>query len=330
MKKSLLVALLCATTLSTVLSGCSRNSGSSNEAFKPEKTIQWMLSSSPGGGSDIFTRMISGIMTDEDMVNGQSFSLTYKTDGSGEVVRNEVSAQTRDADYNLLTFNSGDIILMVDNSKTRAEDFNILSVMAVEHSLLLRSADSKYDTFADAIEAAKNGTRVVFGSSGGDQQTIYKSILAQIGVSEDVMPYVVYDSVSEGIVACLGGHVDFTLSGPASASEYVEAGQLVPVLALNDQRFGGLFEDTPTLSEIGDYEDVTTSQWRSVVGPKSMSAEAVAFWSDALKAVSESETWKNDYIEANQMTAQYMDHEAATAFVAAYEAECLANSGVEK
>lgn len=329
MKKAgfLLVTCVLILALSISIAGCGKSNSSAGQAFEPTDTINWMLSSSPGGGSDIFTRMISDIMVSEDLVNGQTFALQYKTDGQGEVVRNEVAALTRNPDYTMLTFNSGDIILMAQNSQTRSKDFNVLAVMAVEHSILFRSADSKYESLEDAIQAAKNGERVIFGSSGGDQQNIYLSLLSKIGMTQDEMPYVVCDSVSEGIVACLGGHVDFTISGPASAMEYVEAGSLVPVVALSDERFSGMFADTPTLSELGDYENVTASQWRAIVGPKAMSDEAVQFWSDAFRAVSETETWGKDYIEAKQMTSMYMDHAAATEFVAQYEAECLANNG---
>ena len=45
----------------------------------------------PGGGSDIYTRMISDIMTKENLVNGQTIIVTNKTDGSGEIGRNEVA-----------------------------------------------------------------------------------------------------------------------------------------------------------------------------------------------------------------------------------------------
>ena len=114
---------------------------------------------------------------------------------------------------------------------------------------------------------------------------------------------------------------------PAAASEYVEAGSLIPVLALSTERYTGNLADAPTLSEIGDYENVEVPVWRGVAAPKEMSDEAVAFYSEALKKVSETDEWKNDYLEKNKLISNYMDSATATEFVAQYEADYLATLG---
>ena len=57
-------------------------------AFVPEKNITWICTSSAGGGSDIFSRMISDIMKTEDMVNGQTIVVSNETDGPAQIGRN--------------------------------------------------------------------------------------------------------------------------------------------------------------------------------------------------------------------------------------------------
>ena len=107
-KRSILLtaALMAAAALVT---GCGEGSGSGGP-FEPKDNINWIVTSSPGGGSDIYTRMISDIMTKENLVNGQTIIVTNKTDGSGEIGRNEVAnTKGKKADYTLLTFNSGDL-----------------------------------------------------------------------------------------------------------------------------------------------------------------------------------------------------------------------------
>lgn len=106
------------------------------------------------------------------------------------------------------------------------------------------------------------------------------------------------------------------------------SGDLVPVLALSTERYTGNLADAPTLSEIGDYENVEVPIWRGVAAPAAMSDEAVAFWSDVMKKVSETDEWKNDYIDKNKLIPNYMDHAAATEYVAKYEADYMAQEGI--
>ena len=316
------------------------NASTETAAFVPSKNITWICTSSAGGGSDIFSRKIADIMKNDNLVNGQTIVVSNETDGSGEVGRNKVATmKAGDADYTLLTFNSGDLMPMVKNTKNRSSNFRILAIMAVDKQLLFSCPASEAKTdyakaggdqndFAAAIEAAKNGTFVVIGGSKGDDITTYQKLLAEVGLSEDQMGYITYDSTSDAITAALGGNVDFVISKPAAASQYVESGDLSPVLALSTERFSGNLADAPTLSEIGDYEDVEVPVWRGVAAPAAMSDAAVAFWSDALGKVAATDSWHTDYLEKNQLIDEYKDTAAATEYVTAYEADYMAENGL--
>ena len=200
MKK--LMALTLALLMTLSLAACGGSSGSSSSGsndsgeFVPTKTVTWICTSSAGGGSDIFSRKISEIMTSENLVNGQTIVVSNETDGSGEVGRNKIATMKGDdANYNLLTFNSGDLMPMVTNTKNRSSNFRILAIMAVDKQLMFScpASDAKTDyakaggdqnDFAAAIEAAKNGTFVVIGGSKGDDITTYQKLLAEVGLTE--------------------------------------------------------------------------------------------------------------------------------------------------
>ena len=336
MKKLMALSLAMLMTLSLAACGSGSSDVSEDGTFTPTKTITWTCTSSAGGGSDIFSRKISEIMTNEDMVNGQTIVVSNETDGAGEVGRNKIATMKNDADYNLLTFNSGDLMPMVTNTANRSSNFRILAIMAVDKQLLFSCGSTTGKTdyakaggdltdFAAAIEAAKNGTHIVIGGSKGDDIATYDALLEELGLTEDQMGYITYDSTGDAITAALGGNLDFVISKPASASQYVESGDLTPVLALSTERFTGNLADAPTLSEIGDYEDVEVPVWRGVAAPAAMSDAAVAFWSDALSKVSQTEAWESEYITPNQLISQYMDTNKATEYVLQFEADYLAS-----
>ena len=249
MKKLMALSLALLMTLSLAACGSKTeqpstdsNSGDAEATgFVPSKNVTWICTSSAGGGSDIFSRQIADIMKNEDLVNGQTIVISNETDGSGEVGRNKVATmKAGDADYTLLTFNSGDLMPMVQNTKNRSSNFRILAIMAVDKQLLFScpASDAKTDyakaggdqnDFAAAIEAAKNGTFVVIGGSKGDDITTYQKLLAEVGLTEQQMGYITYDSTSDAITAALGGNVDFVISIPTAGRP---TGTLVPSVNL--------------------------------------------------------------------------------------------------
>jgi putative tricarboxylic transport membrane protein len=117
------------------------------------------------------------------------------------------------------------------------------------------------------------------------------------------------------------------MSKPAAADQYVVAGKLTPILALSETRFTGNLASAPTLSEVGPYDNVENPIWRGVVAPKSMSAEAADFWSNAFKAVSESEEWQNEYIKKYKLLSEFKGREEASAFMQKFQEKTLAALG---
>lgn len=338
MKKSLSIFLAAALSLS-LLASCGDagksgpassggGSGGADASWAPSDNINWIVTSSPGGGSDIYTRMITEIMNTEGLVTN-TFLVDNKTDGGGEVGRLTVS-QTRAgdaADHTLLTFNSGDLMPMCQNTDNRVENFTPIAIMAVDKQLLFKGEHTAYATFEEVLTAVQGGTPVTIGGSKGDDIATYEALIAELGLSETQMPYVTYDGTGDAITALLGGHVDLLISKPAAASEYVEANSIQPVLALSTERYSGNLADAPTLSEVGDYDDVEVPIWRGVVGPKDMSPEAAAFWSEQLKKVSESEKWATDYLDKNKLISNYMDLDATKDFMTQYQADYLRTIG---
>src|SRR5690606_34924446 len=117
--------------------------------------------------------------------------------------------------------------------------------------------------------------------------------------------------------------VEFVLSKPAAATQYVEAGSLIPVLALANERYTGNLESAPILSEIGDYENVEIPVWRGVAAPAEMSDAAVAYWTEALEKVSGTDKWTNDYIEKNKLVPDFKNSADATTYVVQYEKDFM-------
>ena len=325
MKKSITLVLALIVVISLLAS--TAVFASAESSFEPSGNIEWYITSSPGGGSDIYTRKIIEIISGNGWVTN-TFLPTNLTDGGGEVGRMKVAmTQGKNADTTLLTFNSGDLMPMVMNTDNRIENFTPIAVMAVDKQLLFKGEHTPYGSFQEVLDAIAAGTAVTIGGSKGDDIATYQALAAELGVSETQLPYITYDGTGDAITALLGGHVDLLISKPAAASEYVEAGSIEAILALSTERYGGKLADAPTLSEVGDYNDVEVPVWRGVAAPGAMSEEAAAFWSNILKQVSESEQWKTEYLDKNMLISNYMDYQTAKEFMTTYQNDYLASIG---
>lgn len=317
MKK--ILAMLLVITLMTTAAVCAFAD------FAPNGNIEWYITSSPGGGSDIYTRKIIEIIQTNGWVTN-TFLPTNLTDGGGEVGRNKVAyTQGKNADTTILTFNSGDLMPMVVNTDNRIENFTPIAMMAMDKQLLFKGEHTPYNSFEEVLAAIKDGKSVTIGGSKGDDVATYQALAAELGVSETQLPYITYDGTGEAITMLLGGHIDLLISKPAAASEYVEAGSIQPILALSTERYGGNLADAPTLSEVGDYKDVEVPVWRGIVGPAGMSEEAAIFWSGIFQQVSQSEQWKTEYLDKYKLINNFMDYATVKEYMTKYQEDYLAS-----
>ena len=113
--------------------------------------------------------------------------------------------------------------------------------------------------------------------------------------------------------ALLGDHVDFGIFNPSECVGQVEAGEIQPTATFAENRLSGKFAQVRTFKEIG-YPDILVTEVRALAGTPGMSAEAIAFYDDMIRKVTETERWKTEYIEKNYLTPVYMTSAEAKKF----------------
>lgn len=296
------------------------------EAFTPKGNIDFLVSSKAGGGSDIFTRSITDIASKKGIVTN-AFVVNNKQDGNGQIARRDVKDAKGDAaDSTLLCFSTGDLSSMLSNGGLTMADFRPIAVMAADKHLLFTNAkSSKYASFEEVVEAAKAGEQIIVGGTSSDERNVYDMLVQSLGLEEN-FSYIVFGSSSETMTALLGGHVDLGVSKPAASKEYVLSGDINPVLALSSERFSAPFDAAPTADELG-YGVIELPVWRGVIGSVNMSDEAVNYWNDVCRQVTETDEWKTDYLEKNLLVNNYMNVEDSTATMLAAEQSILNAAG---
>ena len=192
MKRTLLALLFMLAVVGLVFAEGAKESTDS-EGFAPSKQVTWYCTSSPGGGSSIFTQTIIEIIKNEGLVD-QDIIINYKTDGGGAVGRREVS-RTKSNGHTLLTFNNGDLQPLVQIEKGDLDDLTPLAVMANDGQILLVHKDYKYQTGEAIMKAMKAGERIIMGGSKGDDINLYNKIIEESGAGNT--EYLVSDSTEK-------------------------------------------------------------------------------------------------------------------------------------
>ncbi|UJF18479.1 tripartite tricarboxylate transporter substrate binding protein [Vibrio sp. SS-MA-C1-2] len=275
--------------------------------WEPSKNIEWVNTSSAGGGTSIFTQSALEIIKNKGLVD-ENIIVNYKTDGGGAIGRRDV-AMKRSKGHVLLTFNYGDLKPYIEVEGGQIENFTPLAVLASDSQVILTRSDSGYKNIDQLLSAMKTDERIMVGGSKSDDEAIYTDLKNKVGGNVE---YIRSNSTAEALTLLLGGHVDIAIAKPAASLDLVTSGELVPLVSTGEVRFTEPF-DTPTLKEKG--YDISYNIWRGVVGPKNMPKEAAEYWSEVLVQVANSPEWKENYISKFMLQPVNMDMQQAYTFM---------------
>ncbi len=283
----------------------------SEDGWAPSRNVEWYCTSSPGGGSSIFTQTIIEIIDEEGLVD-ENILINYKTDGGGAVGRREVSRKNTNG-HTLLTFNNGDLQPLVQIEDGDLDMFTPLAVMATDGQILLVRDDSPFETAEDFINALQGGERVIMGGSKGDDVNLHQKIVAEVGGD---LEYLISDSTGDALTQILGGSIDVVIAKPAASYDLVTSGELRPLIAATRDPFQEPFA-APTFKELGF--DIELTVFRGIVGPANMPEQAVEFWSDVFTKVARTEQWKNNYLDKFLLNGNHLPADEAIDYMQDFE-----------
>ena len=307
--KKLLCLIVTGILMMSLLSGCTSKSASNTDqgkkVFSPTREIEFVVPSAPGGGSDLNARVIAEL-SQKYKLSPKNFMVVNKPGGSGAVSFSYVNSKKGDTNT-WMVLHSGQVMsAIVNKSPIKADMLTYLGVVAFDDLLLGVNKNGKYQDIQSVIKAAKENpdTVKIGGSQRGNSDHLAFEMLNKYTGSKAT--YVQFNSSGEVMSALLGGHLDVGIFNPIECDGQVKAGLIVPIVSYSKDRIPGLFKDAPTFAEIG-FKDIQLTEVRAISGPPDMPAEAIAFYEDMLKKITETEEWKKNYIEKYSLTPVYMN-----------------------
>jgi putative tricarboxylic transport membrane protein len=268
----------------------------------PSRTVDFVVHVNPGGGTDVFARLVTEIMTRDKLVS-QPLVVQSRTGGAGVVAFTYVKGKRGDP-HTVLTIATGSFLTAAARTDLDLglEHFTPLAFFARDPQGIMVHADSKYRTFKDLIDDAKGQPDsivcAVTSATGTGRMTLWR-LERETGTR---FKFVTFKAGSEAVVSVLGGHVPFTTENVSEAWAHIEAKTMRVLAVTTEQRMPAL-PDVPTLTELGYKVQIGTG--RGFVMPAGVPKEAAAAMEALLEKVHKSALWK-DYSQKNMYEDRWM------------------------
>ena len=197
----------------------------------PEQPITMVVGFGVGGSADRMARAMSSFVADE---LGQPVQVINKK-GAGTLLASNYVLSRPHNGYTIYasTFSPYMTNTIIEgNAQFTIDDFSYINFQWFDEELIALSKRSKYRSLAEVIEAIRDKPKtvrasVVRGSSG---HLMVKLILESLGIPQDNLNLVAYNSGGQARAAVAGGVVDFIVisaKGSESIREYLNPQAIV-------------------------------------------------------------------------------------------------------
>ena len=207
-----------------------------------------------GGGSDQLARAMAKAMEEEADL---SFQVVNKPGGGGTAAIPDFMLAPADGytvlehiDNAVSAFAAGDI------RENPAEDWIPLCMTQITFSqIYIRPDDDRFSDWQSFVDYAKANpgdvTMANLGKVGSKELVVMQQLSDALGLD---VKQIAFDKPAERYGALIGGHVDVLFEQPGDVRNFLDAGQMKPILTFLDER-PDAFPDAPTHREAGaDFE----------------------------------------------------------------------------
>lgn len=264
------------------------DSGSGSDDSISFNRLEIMAPADPGGGWDGTARAMSQSIESADLARRATVT---NVPGAGGTIGLAQLANEKSDSYLMVMGLVMIGAIETNKSPTTLEDVTPIARLTAEDEVIVVPADSPYKTIKDlGDDLAARGRKVAIagGSAGGTDHIIAGLLTKAAGAQPSDLNYVAFSGGGESLAALLGNKVAAGISGVSEYAEQIKAGKLRALAVAGPERVEGI--DAPTLKE-GGY-DVELTNWRGVVAPKGISADAKKQLIALVTQMHDSPAWK--------------------------------------
>lgn len=231
----------------------------------PSRTVTWIVPFTPGGITDITSRLIAKSLT-ADL--GQQVIIENKP-GAGGSLGTEQVARAQPDGHTILYGTQGTMAANTFLYKSLRyqplKDFAPVHGMFNSPNVIVTNPSRPYTTLAALVEFARaNPGKLSMASAGPGTGTHLAGELMQV-VTGVKMTHVPYKGSAPALTDLIGGQVDVMFDYAVSAGPHVKAGKLRALAVAGANRLA-MLPDAPTTQEAG-VPGIESSSWSGVFVP---------------------------------------------------------------
>ena len=243
------------------------------QAAFPARPIRLIVPVSPGGGVDVFARLIAAKLKDKRDIN---LVVENRTGGNGTIAGLDVERAAPDG-YTLLfhasTHNVARQVLR-NAPYDPVADFTPIALAGSAPLVHIIAKDRPQQTLAELVAAAKakpDDWAFATAQLGAPGHIAALAFQQYSGIN---VPIVVYRGTAPAVNDVVGGHVPMMIEAIIALLPMVRGGN-VRALAVTGSKRSSLAPEIPTMAELG-LPQLDFGAWWALWGPPKMPADLVA------------------------------------------------------
>jgi len=233
-------------------------------AAYPEKSVRIIVPQTPGGGTDILTRLLAQKLSQRW---GQPVVVENKP-GAGGIIGLEAVAKSPNDGYTLLMSSDGPLAINVSLYKSLPydpiKDFTAIATVGSVSFLIASRSDLPAKDFSEFVKLSQTSPNFSFGSAGnGSLNHLIGEMINQ--ATNMKLMHVPYKGVAPAITDLLGGRLTTVVATVPSIATQIDGGAL-RALAVTSAKRSARLPNVPTIAEFG-YPQFGVSPWIGLLAP---------------------------------------------------------------
>jgi putative tricarboxylic transport membrane protein len=286
------------------------------QAWKPVRSVEFIVGAAPGGSIDLTARLIQRAW-EQQKVTATPVVVVNKP-GAGQGIAWAYMNDKGARDGHAIAIGGPGLIAnsLIGAHPLGAADITTIAILFDDYMAFVVRADSPLKSMRDVVERLrKDAGALSIGCAPGLGSGAHTGAVVAVkaaGASVKDVRFVAYKSAGEAITAAIAGEVDVVSGSVVNFPPHLQSGRIRAVGVTSPRRLAGTMGNVPTLKDSGI--DAVYTNWRSVVGPNNMPREQVAYWAAAVEQAVKGEDWQKD-LERNLWTANFLTGDAAKRYM---------------
>ena len=242
--------------------------------WKPQKGVEIVAMSGPGGANDVIARAIQRYLQSHKLVT-VPVTVTNRPGAGGVLAWTYLNQHAGDGGYlsvspiNLITEHiAGASPITYTDVTPIAQLFNEYVAYSVRPDSALKGGGNLVQQLKGDPGSA---SFAVAAALGGANHIATALAMKTAGVDIRKMKFVVFSAGPQSTAAILGGHVDVAVTPVSGIAPHLQAGRVRVLAVTAPRRLPGAFSAVPTLKEQG--VDTVFSSFRGVIGPRDLTRD---------------------------------------------------------